>query len=185
VLRVGSVGVGGDGPLPGTPAGSSGGRDAEAGVVELSLLTLLVSEPPDVVPESPPDPLVAVDAVPALTEVSEPDPEVASGEEPVGVVDASVALADASLGVVTEPETVRLPDPESAVAVVTDDASTVVAEGAVAAGASDPEAVIGDEPPPLELLTSLGAPLDESASRRPLGESVETIKGMLASDASG
>jgi hypothetical protein len=188
VLRVGSTtaGAGGDGPLPGTAAGSSGGRDAEVGVVELSLLTLLVAEPSDVVPEPPlEDPLPAVGPLPPLTEVSEPEPEVAPVEEPVEVSDETVALPDVSLAVLTEPETVRVPDPELA-AVLSDDASTVVVDGAVAigAGTSEPEVVIGDAPPPLELLTSLGEPLDESASRRPFGESAETIKGVLASVAS-
>jgi hypothetical protein len=149
------------------------------------LLTLVVAELPEGALDPPAeDPLDPAEVVPLATDVSEPEPEVAAGEEPVDVVDETVDPSDPAPSVLTEPETVALVEAE--LPVVTVDVSTVAVDGLVAtgAGAFDPDVVIGDEPSPLELLTSVGAPLEESASRRPFGADAETTSGVLASVAS-
>jgi len=190
VLRVESEAPdpGGDGPLPGTDAGSSGGRDAELGVVVPSLPASPVAEPPAVAPTSspevPPDP---VEPDSALIDASELEPEVAT-DEPSEVVEETIALVESELAVPTVPDTVRSLEPEPIVVDVAVELSTVVFAGAVATGAGALESedvASGDESPPLELLTSVVEPLDESASRRPFGALTDRTKGVLASVVSG
>jgi hypothetical protein len=177
---------GGDGPLPGTDARSSGGRHAELGAVALSPLTSVVAAvivvALDPSPEAPPDP---AEAEPVLTDVSELESDASS--EPSDVVVEAVVPVESALVVVTVPETVSSLEAELIVGDATVELSTVVSAGAVATGAGVPVSavVIGDESPPLELLTSVGEALDESASRRPFGALAETIRGVLASAASG
>ena len=131
---------GGDGPLPGTAAGSCVGRSALVGVAPVSVELMVVPSPAaesTVVPELPDE---VVEAVPLVIDASESDGDVSVAEAVLVMSPGNAAVDDVtSVGTTTE-ETVTSVVVSVDAGGVTAEASTVTSGGA--GGGVTSEAVV-------------------------------------------